>query len=700
MDAGVVGTLLRTELRMLLRDRRTVMVSVVLPVLVMPLLLFASHWMEQRRRAKLEVTQFRYAIIGPEAALARGLVTATKARLAKQTEGPALRLEAVPTNDPAAALAKDDLDFYVDAMTYPEAEKKVRERKEAAARAAGGAPLPTEDAWPEQVLTPGVPVLELVFRGDRDRSSSGMEKLRAALEETRRDQRYALLQERGFPVPPAQAGPIRTEDVASAGQVTGLQVGRMVTVFFLLFILSGGAVVATDTLAGEKERGTLETLLTTAAGRGEIIAAKHLAIFTVAVAITVIQTLNFLAYVVFHLIPLPADFALKVNAGTTVLLLVLLLPVAALVSSVLLLVSGIAKSYKEAQLYFFPVFLLGMVPAAASFLPGLPLRSAIVLVPISNVAVAVKEIMVGTFDWPMLAVAFATTLAAAVWVGRMAERTLSTERLIVAGAEEATVTPGPRQYPRHVLRAFAVMWALLFLLDSNVEGKVDLRVELLLNLVVIFLGGAALLVRRYRLDPREALALRPVRPAVWLGVVIGAPAGLVTGLGVFRLANLVVPVPPRMVEAFSQALLPQQIPFWQLVLFVAVLPGICEEAAFRGMLLYGLHRRLRPAALVAVVGLVFGLFHVALFRIAPTAYLGMLLATVTLITGSIFPAMLWHALNNGTALAMARGDITLEAAGASVYAIGAALLLVALWVLWRNRTPYPGLRRWRRAAGG
>jgi sodium transport system permease protein len=690
LDAGVVATLLRAELRMLLRDRRTVMVSIVLPVLVMPLLLFASRWMEQRRQAKLEITQFRYAVAGPEAGLAQHLIAATRERLAKETSGPALRLEAVETGDPAAALEKGNLDFYVKAMTYAEAEKQARDRK-AEASPPSAEPAAAHGASPH--LAPDVPVLELVFRGDRDRSSSGMEKLRAALEETRRKQRYGLLQQRGFPVPPDQAGAVETTDVASAAQVTGLKVGRLVTLFFLLFILSGGAVVATDTLAGEKERGTLETLLTTAAGRGEIIAAKHLAIFTVAVGITVIQTLNFLAYVVFRLIPLPSDFVLNVSAGTAVLLLVLLLPVAALVSSVLLLVSGIAKTYKEAQLYFFPVFLLGLAPAAAPFLPGLPLRSAIVLVPVSNVAVAIKEIMVGTFDWPMLAVAFGTTLAAAVWTGRLAARTLSTERLILAGAEETGVAPGPQQYSRHVLRAFAVMWALLFIIDSNVEGKVDLRVELLLNLVVIFLGGAAFLLRRYRLDPHEALALRPVRAPVWLAVLVGAPAGLVTGLGVFRLASLVFPVSPRMIEAFSQALLPQQIPFWQLVVFAAVLPGICEETAFRGMLLYGLHRRLHPVALVAVVGVAFGLFHVALFRIAPTAYLGMLLAAVTLLTGSIFPAMVWHALNNGVALAMARGDITLEAAGAWIYAAAVALLVVAFWVLWRSRTPYPGLRR-------
>jgi hypothetical protein len=70
----------------------------------------------------------------------------------------------------------------------------------------------------------------------------------------------------------------------------------------------------------------------------------------------------------------------------------------------------------------------------------------------------------------------------------------------------------------------------------------------------------------------------------------------------------------------------------------------------------------RPLALV--VGLAFGIYHVALFRFMPTAALGVMLAAVTLLTGSIFP----------------------------VYLIGAGLLAPAFWIFWCHRTPYPGLR--------
>jgi membrane protease YdiL (CAAX protease family) len=192
------------------------------------------------------------------------------------------------------------------------------------------------------------------------------------------------------------------------------------------------------------------------------------------------------------------------------------------------------------------------------------------------------------------------------------------------------------------------------------------------------------------------LALRAPKPVIWLAVLVAIPGGLLSGIGLFRLANVFVPVPPEMVEAFSELVTPGDIPFVQLLLFVALMPGCFEEIAFRGMLLHGLHRRLHPPALALVVGVTFGFFHFALFRLAPTAFLGVLLAAVTMLTGSIFPAMLWHAGNNALALVAARRQVPLAELDATSYVAGAVLLAAAFWVIWRNRTPYPGLRPWGR----
>lgn len=688
LDTAVVRTLLRTEIVMLLRDRRTMLLSVVLPLLLMPLMMFGSQIMEKQRQKRLETAEYAFAVTGPAAAAVRPNVDATVARLQKEraTNPSVLRVREVAVADAIAALRRDELDFVVEATMPPDVP---------AARAAATGNAEGRSAGARENPAPGVPVVTVVRRGDSEKSSRAASRWREALRETRRQERARLLMQAGLSVPVADVASVKESSVATEGQVAGLTLGRLLTMMLLMFLLTGGSSVATDSLAGEKERGTLETLLTTAAGRTEIVTAKLLAVLIVALTTTLIQVGNLLVYVGFKIIPAGAGFSAAIHPAATALVLVLFLPLAALAASGLLLVSGHARTYKEAQFLFLPVFLCGMVPSLAAFLPGLTLRSAIVAIPVANVAVAVKEILTGRFDWPMLAATFAINTAAAAWLVRLTVRALSTERLVSpTQADNVAMLGGAPLFSRQVFRWFAVLWAVL-ILTSEYLGETHVRVQVSVNLLVLFAGTVALILFRYRLEPREALALRPVKPAVWLAVVVGAPAGLLTGIGIFRLAAFVFPVPPQMLEAFSKALLPDDFPLWQAAIFVAVMPGIVEELLFRGVFLHGLVRRFHPIAAVAIVGVMFGLMHVSLFRLVPTAYLGMLLAGVTLVTGSVFPAMLWHFLNNLLGVSSSALDIPWGAFGPDVYAAAVVGLALCCWILWRNRTPYPGLR-WRR----
>ncbi len=135
---------------------------------------------------------------------------------------------------------------------------------------------------------------------------------------------------------------------------------------------------------------------------------------------------------------------------------------------------------------------------------------------------------------------------------------------------------------------------------------------------------------------------------------------------------------------------------WQMYLLIAVLPGIFEEIAFRGMLLHGLRRRFHPLVLTLVIALIFGLFHFSLFRIVPTAFLGMILTAVTLLTGSIYPAMAWHGLNNALSIWLANRMVSLSDFDPWIYLTAVTALALSFWIILRNRTPYPGIRPWKR----
>ncbi len=681
---------------MFLRDRRAVILSIILPVIVMPLLIFGSHWAQERRARELEAITHKYVLLGPEASRLRSVIAEgvrkgwTKGSDEAEREG-RFKLEEVRDADPQRSLSAEKISFYLEARR-PRADPAGPRGK---AEAKLSEPDPEDDQKGILSGRENVPTITIYYRGDRDSSRKGASRVRQLLLRTRWETRHSLLEARGLAFELRDLGRVENHDLATRDQASGVYVGRFLTLFLIFFLMVGGSAVAVDSIAGEKERGTLETLLTTSIRRSDIIGAKLLLVLTVSFVITGLQIINLLLYMGFDLINLPEGLTVAVSPGRALLLLVLYLPVIFLASGTLLLISGLAKTYKEAQLYFTPVFFLFLLPAIAPLFPGLKLRSAMALLPISNISLGVKEILVGRYDWPMLLVSWLITAAAGVYVARRVTKTLVTEKLITAGETDlADLRGGPDLFPRHVLKWFGLIWAILLAAAVNVESLHSMWAQLLFNVVFLFCGTSLFLIWRYKLPIKEALALRPVHPAVWPAVLIGAPASLVLAHGVFRLANLFVPVPEKLLESFSQMVIPPGLPLWQAILLIAVIPGIGEELTFRGVLLYGLRRRYHPVVLVLVIGGIFGFFHMALFRLFPTAFLGVILTAVTLLTGSIFPAMLWHALNNATSVLLAYYFKTspLQLTGITML-FSLLLLAVAFGLTWLFRTPYPGLQQ-------
>ncbi|MDP1572177.1 MAG: ABC transporter permease subunit [Vicinamibacterales bacterium] len=684
-----IATLFTTELRTMLRDRRTVIMSIVLPVVLMPVFLFAQQLMEERRTRALEARAYTYAVDGVLAEEARPLVAAAAVR----GEARSARFREARVDDPGAALERGEVDVVVDATEARAVQEAARHERRGPGRPAA---LVGADEW-LATLPPDLPALTVVYRGDRDASESAAARLRERLGEEQRARRLALASDAGFGAEVEAVLAVREENLSGGDEVAGLALGRVATLLLLVFLFTGGAIVAQDTLAGEKERGTLETLLTTAATRVEIVTAKFLLVLAVGVLIAGVQVANLLVYVGFELIPTSAPLATVVTPALAAGLFLFVLPLAALISAMLLLVSGYARSYREAQINFMPMMLACAGLALAAMMPAVPLRSAIVLVPIANISVGVKEVLVGRADWLFLAIAWAVTAGAAGWTMRLAARTLSTERLIVPSTGETYERPGvPALRPERIFTWFAVMWAVLLLVSLNTGPDFDIRLQLLINLGGIFVGGSFLFMRRFRLDWRETLLLRVPRWEVWVAVLVGAPSGIAVGTGVFQLANRIVPVPVEVLESFGQYLVPEGMSFWMLLPFLTLMPGVCEEIAFRGVLQQSLRRFFRPVPAALLVGIIFGLFHVSLFRLFPTAFLGVLFAAVTMLTGSIYPAMVWHALNNGIALVTGYYGWSLAALEPAGYAAATALLALSFWILWRTRpdadprSPAPG----------
>jgi membrane protease YdiL (CAAX protease family) len=126
------------------------------------------------------------------------------------------------------------------------------------------------------------------------------------------------------------------------------------------------------------------------------------------------------------------------------------------------------------------------------------------------------------------------------------------------------------------------------------------------------------------------------------------------------------------------------------ILFLAILPAICEEFFFRGLLLGESLRHCRGILRPALAsGLLFGLFHLDPYRFLPLSLLGTLIAAVVLFTRSLPAAILYHFLNNLLVLAAAGSDFPDSAAFLPVGLFLPLPGLLALRMLYRRHTLPP-----------
>jgi sodium transport system permease protein len=188
----------------------------------------------------------------------------------------------------------------------------------------------------------------------------------------------------------------------------------MLPYLVILMCLTGAMYPAMDLTAGEKERGTMETILTSRVSRTHLVLGKFLLVLTASIATALLAVTSMgvssVAAARMFATTLPAgakaQFKLSINPSALAAVFMLIVPVAVLFSATLLAVSLFAKSYKEAQSYISPLMIVVIVPAVASLMPGVELNARLALVPILNVSLVSKEIFTGTYHWNFIAAAF------------------------------------------------------------------------------------------------------------------------------------------------------------------------------------------------------------------------------------------------------------------------------------------------------
>lgn len=210
--------------------------------------------------------------------------------------------------------------------------------------------------------------------------------------------------------------PIRVEAVATteAQEFGGDTVSTLLPYLLVVFAFFGGMSLAADSVAGEKERGTLETLLVSPAGRVQIALGKLLSMATVCLTSSISGLVGLLVVV------LPGSELAKpllkggihVSLGGTLASLLTMLPLVVMFSAVLTAVSAFSRNQREANTYTSAISFVVMVPAIASQFIGftdLATKLWIGFVPVLNSAMVIRQILMGELHWAMFALTMLTS---------------------------------------------------------------------------------------------------------------------------------------------------------------------------------------------------------------------------------------------------------------------------------------------------
>lgn len=194
-------------------------------------------------------------------------------------------------------------------------------------------------------------------------------------------------------------------NVASSREMIGKLAGGFLPYLFVLFCFMGSMYPAIDLFTGEKERRTLETLLTSPVSRLEIMIGKMMVIVATGLMSALLAILGlFLAVQTTAGMPemISGVVTSMLSVSFVIMMMAMLLPLTIFFAGIMIPITIYAKTFKEAQSIFTPFTFLVIIPAVIGLMPGIELTAVTAVIPIVNISLTTKEVLAGTIQMPLL----------------------------------------------------------------------------------------------------------------------------------------------------------------------------------------------------------------------------------------------------------------------------------------------------------
>jgi sodium transport system permease protein len=378
----MIFTIFKKELIDTLRDRRTLMMMLVIPVLVFPIIMNLFVTISASFQKEAASKTLNIGVLGSK-------------------DNPIVKdLIAAPE-----ALGKKKVVFYTDTALL---------RKDIEKDSVQLGLFVHDDA--AKLLETFKPIaINWLFDGTDLGMQERAELYMGYLEDKYQNARYQALK-----INPVEVKPFFTvySNVASDQKMIGQLAGGFLPYIFIAFGFIGCMYPAIDLFTGEKERGTIETLLTTPVARWQILFGKMIVVVLSGLTAATCALLGLYFSIEFMNVVENAEIMAIVKGILSVkfilTLFLLLFPLTIFFAGVMIPIAVYAKTFKEAQSIITPLNIVVVLPAMVGFFPGIELNAITACIPVVNVVLSSKELIAGTLEWGCLALSFGVMLSLAM----------------------------------------------------------------------------------------------------------------------------------------------------------------------------------------------------------------------------------------------------------------------------------------------
>ncbi|MCM1083364.1 MAG: ABC transporter permease subunit [Clostridium sp.] len=614
MNSRVIKSLYKKEMLDVLRDKKTVVMMLVVPLVLYPLVMILSLQLMTGITKSITTSTYRICLDfeGSE----------DYERLFQNLSDKEYSFEITHCENPILAMEQEELDAVI-----------------------------------KMDLTADMECFEVIYLSSVNKSSYCADMVSDALQKYSLELTKKRLEKAGLNAENT-LNPIKVSfsDRSTNEETAGSLLGTIIPFMLVMSLLMGTMYPAIDTTAGEKERGTLETMLTLPITNKELITSKFLAVGTIGIVSAVLNIIS-MAGVGAYMYGMVASMA--TSSGTIRLskflpaILVGILCIfafAVFISAISMCVCALAKSYKEANNYLTPLTLVVMFASFIGFIPNVTLNVNTAIVPVANVCLLVRDLLAFKYDIGMIALVLFVNVAYGVVSVMLLARIYNSEAIIFGDGsggiqifeKRANIKKGTYPQVQDAWLVIIITAMLVIYAGGAMQLKFGLYGLLFTQFIIFAIPfGFACYTKK---DIRASFKLKGCAPKYFVAAIFliigGIMAGIVTSeLSTYLFKTSAVDAAETMNDIIGDRFLP-------VLFIVALAPAICEELMFRGYVLGSMTAKYKTGSAIIVSAVVFGLYHMSASKFLTTTMLGALLCYIAVQSGSILPGMLMHFINN------------------------------------------------------